>query len=305
MRHATAILLLTLAAACGGEDGSKNLTYPGVDGHAPFFQLAGTAHEPSAAGAVQCQSCHTGDTFRQFTCTGCHTNANPAGADPISRTNAIHTDTSGNPIVVNGVTYAYDSPTCLRCHPDGTVPHPFFPIGAGSVHNRICLACHSNPSDKSNLSLLQCVACHCPPSAGTATPNCSNPQPAPLTRSIVAGHAAVTTDPDPAPGAWGATDARWCLRCHDGATVNTIASHGRQRAPVGMGDAGCAASGCSAGPSDGRHSNHCFECHSSKPPLFGGNQPGAANTWAQDWSATGLVDNTAPTPAQTSCGTCH
>ena len=286
MRHPAAVLLLTLAAACGGEDGSKNLTYPGVDGHAPYFQLAGTSHEPSATGAVQCQSCHTGDSFRQFTCTGCHTNANPTGTDVMARTSAIHTDTSGNPLVVNGVTYAYVSATCLLCHPQGAIPHPFFPIGGATAHNLVCIQCHTDLTAKTDTTKLACISCHAQSPGGLADPATAH-------RQLLAPEYPVTV---------ANLD---CIRCHADGQVDRIASHGRKPAPIGMGDSGCAATGCSAGPSDGRHSNHCFECHSSRPPLFGGSQAGARGAWAQDWSAAGLVDNAAPTPSQTSCGNCH
>jgi hypothetical protein len=287
MRHVNVVLLLTLAAACGNGGGAGSLlTYPGIEGHSPYFQLAGTAHQPGATGPVQCQSCHTGDSFRQFTCTGCHTNANPTGTDVMARTTALHTDTSGNPFVLNGVTYAYDSPTCLLCHPRGSIPHLSFPIGTGTAHDLACAQCHTDLNAKTDLTKLACIACHATSPGGLKSPAAAHQQ----LRSPE--YTATVTNQD-------------CIRCHADAQVDRIASHGRQRAPVGLGDSGCRNAGCTAGASDGNHGNFCFACHSSRPPLYGGSQAGARGAWAQDWSAAGLVDNAAANPSTTSCNSCH
>jgi hypothetical protein len=283
-------LLLFLGLACQqGAGKAPPITYPGVDGHAPFFQLAGTSHEPSPTGAVQCESCHSGSTFTEFDCRGCHTNANPGGSDVLARTDALHTDAGGNPFVANGITYAFVSATCLLCHRGGQITHSFFPIGASSSHNLVCNACHTVLTAKSDLAKLACVSCH------GATP------PPPGLKGLAAAHQAL---PQPEyPVAPGNDD---CIRCHADGQVDRIASHGRQPAPVGMGDSGCRSRGCSAGPGDGNHSAHCFQCHASKPPLFQAPPSSTGSRpWAQDWSPGGLVDPTATDPTRTSCGQCH
>lgn len=218
MRAGLAAALLT-AAAVGCERGSSApwLTYPGVDGHARYLKLAGTPHDPSAAGATAgCEGCHPGATFTQFECTGCHTEAQCAG---------IHQG------AVAG--YAWASPSCYRCHPDGlgvVADHDtrFFPIGTAS-HPAVCTSCHTSLADRTPATLA-CASCH-------------------LARAGFAGkHAAVADYPAAPSGAD-------CVRCHADDQVTRVADHAATSAgappvtyfPVSSGSA--------------THTTTCLQCH--------------------------------------------
>jgi hypothetical protein len=272
MRHVLPAILALAAAACEQSGATvPSTTYIGIDGHSVFFQLAGTSHDPSATGSpVQCASCHTADTFTKFTCTTCHNNSNPGGTDVLAQTDALH---SGIP-PQNGVSYAFDSATCLLCHPKGAITHTFFPIGAGSFHNLTCIQCHTDLTAKTDTTKLACISCHCA-AAGSCQP------PAGLLALNVA-HAALKTPDFPV------TVANLdCIRCHSDGQVDRIADHGLQRPPPGLTGPGPA--GPYASQAD-QHAGHCFTCHASVPPMFQ-NPPVNTGTrpWAQDWGPVGMT----------------
>lgn len=165
------------------------LTAPTADQHAArFFPVnAGSIH--GGAGA-QCDDCHGGfDTFRQFDCIHCH---NGHHADPATVT-AWHAAVPD---------FAFDSPACYRCHPDGrggtAVDHAaLFPIAPGTKHETAgCMNCHL---DRANRLLLGCAGCH--------------------------GHEQAIMATAHAPVSGYAFDSALCVRCHADAQVKRVASH--------------------------------------------------------------------------------
>jgi hypothetical protein len=185
MRRIQTLILVVTCAACGNGGSAQNaITYPGVARH-KWLPLAGTVHDPSAAGAtVHCESCHDGNSFSQFDCTGCHTQA---------QTDPLHGAVAG---------YAWTSAGCYQCHPDGSGSMPdhgrFFPIGTSTQHPLQCSQCHTDPLDRPNLSKLSCASCH----AGIS--------------GFSTKHAAVKDYDATSPG---------CVRCHGDAQVDRIAAH--------------------------------------------------------------------------------
>jgi len=187
--HLTAALVVAGAALGCGEQTTRApwLTYPGVEGHSAYLQLSGTPHDPSAAGTtVGCQGCHSGFTFTQFECTGCHTR---------TQCDSIHL------AAVPG--YDWASPSCYRCHPNGlgiVADHDarFFPIGTRS-HPAVCTSCHTELANRTPATLA-CATCH-------------QAQPA-----FAGKHARVADFPAPASGAD-------CVRCHADDQVTRLADH--------------------------------------------------------------------------------
>jgi hypothetical protein len=250
-------------------------TYPGWLNHT-YMPIAGSAHEPDPTDLTRvqsCDDCHGGNasgtftSFRQFDCTGCHGGWHARGAmDSVHAAKAPCPTPLAPPPAAPAAAqcYAWDSAYCFSCHQKGEAlgSHDKFPVGAGTKHNRTCSACHANPSDRGNVTNagIRCFACH----SDTAV----YPLPTIADRHGKAG-AAVLDYPATFPSA----STSDCLRCHADAQLDRIAQHGRRRA----------ANGESAGPGDGNHSTHCFDCHTLEavagPP---------AKPRAQDWkSATG------------------
>jgi len=194
MRIAFAAALLAAAGAGCGKSGTSApwLTYPGVPGHSAYLQLAGTPHDPSAPGSkVACEGCHTGSTFTQFSCTGCHLQA---------QCDSIHLG------AVAG--YSWASSSCYRCHPNGLgvmADHGtrFFPIGTAS-HPAVCTSCHADLANRTPATLA-CATCHLS-------------RPAFATR-----HAAVADYPAAPTGAD-------CVRCHADDLVTRLADHAQTSA---------------------------------------------------------------------------
>jgi nitrate/TMAO reductase-like tetraheme cytochrome c subunit len=77
---------------------------PSTFNHTPFFPIsAGSRHSPGRW--TTCADCHRVATdFKQFSCIDCHEHS------PKSKVDAQHQGRSG---------YAYTSPDCYRCHPQG------------------------------------------------------------------------------------------------------------------------------------------------------------------------------------------
>jgi len=186
-----AALLVALAAGCGSKGSSGPwLTDPGVSGHGKFFPLAGTPHDPNASGTtVSCNACHPGNTFAEFDCATCHTEA---------ATVPLHAGVAG---------YTHTSAACLQCHPDGTTAAPadhdtsFFPRGTGTVHAAVtCTQCHTNLLDPTVPANFACQSCH----AGLT--------------GFSTAHTAVT-------GVTATTPSAQCLVCHGDSQVNRVADH--------------------------------------------------------------------------------
>lgn len=257
-----------LLAACGGSGQAPNgFTYPGLQAHEKYFPLMGTAHEPATSppAADFCSKCHAVASFRSpVNCRGCHF----ALADPLANPDSIHgTSVAGYVSARDQLPLRTDF--CRDCHPLGqagvtdAAHHTFFPVGAGTKHNRSCVACHGS-ANKQDVTALKCAACHQDPvtfpTFGTK-------------------HARVLDYPAQNP------TSIWCLRCHDGGQVDTIAGHGRQPGAAGRG-----------GPGDGDHDTHCFQCHTMVPPAAPFNGPASGGLpgrpWAQNWK-------------QSDCSKCH
>lgn len=262
MRHARHSLLAVVAAlavgGCGRESTGPWLTDPGVAGHARYFPIAGTPHDPSAAGAVvRCESCHPGTTFAQFTCTtACH--AKPA-------TDATHASVTG---------YVYADASCYGCHKSGVGAMPadhdtrLFPRGAGSAHAAVgCTQCHADFGG--NVAAFRCGGCHLSLDPALVTRHTSTPS----NPAILVSASEIDTG-----------DGGTCLRCHADAQVTRTASHptGSQGDPPHQG-ARClqchdlhrtdkpfaadfatdpaAQANFTSSPRRG-----CYECHDSYPP---------------------------------------
>ncbi|BDG09950.1 hypothetical protein [Anaeromyxobacter paludicola] len=202
-RPLAAALAALLLAACGGNARAPWLTSATPATHTKF-PIAGGVHASPAV--AKCDDCHGPyDTFRQFTCVGCHTQA---------QTDPWHTGVTG---------YAWSSPSCYQCHPDGTaagIDHTTkFPIGSTSKHATVgCSDCHVNAADRTQVT---CTGCH----GGSHD------------QATAAGqHASVAAT------SYGYTDAL-CLRCHaDGGL--TLAGHTPFAIAPGT-----------------RHPTDCFRCH--------------------------------------------
>lgn len=258
LRHfAQAVALAATAlAGCSNQQEAPWLTYPGLEGHAAYFPLVGTSHDPSTLASVAgastdyCGNCHAGTSFTLFVCTTCHTHAL---VDP------IHVASLVPEYVASTVTSA----DCYRCHPQGAGMSPavhatWFPIGPGTKHPAVCRSCHTDPVVRTDVSKLGCVGCHTSSSFAD-----------PLVVHSTAGVVDYWRNAVP-------MTPRWCLRCHaDGRIGKTVAGHDRIQMPGGT-DLG--------GPA-----NHgtCFGCHTMRPPLFGGiGTPVPNRPWAQDWRQT-------------------
>jgi hypothetical protein len=195
------------------------LTDPGVDGHARFFPLAGTPHDPTAPGTtVSCDACHPGNSFAQFDCTTCHT---AAATDP------LHTGVAG---------YTHTSDACLACHRSGgaaPADHDtrLFPRGAGTAHAGIaCTACHtdlSHPADPANFA---CASCHAGMAGFSGKHDAVNGVSILTVRTSCTSSTSVAlTSPN-------------CLRCHADSQVDRVAAHPGGESGLGNGShrgAGC------------------------------------------------------------------
>lgn len=148
--------------------------------HTNLFPIGdGTIHDN-----ITCRSCHVDPADRKVvSCIGCHTHA-------AAETDAIHSGIAG---------YAWTSPKCLECHPQGKitgVDHTaWFPIQAGTSHTGIsCRQCHP---DRTNREVQDCLTCH--------TASSTDPQ-----HSRVGGYA---------------RDSGLCVRCHGDSQVHPVSGH--------------------------------------------------------------------------------
>jgi len=310
--RAALAVALAASAGCGGTGKDANwLTDPGVAGHARYFPLAATPHDPTAVGtSVTCQGCHPGDSFAQFDCATCHT---AAATDP------LHAGVAS---------YAHTSAACLGCHPTGSIAAPpnhdaaDFPRGSGTSHAAVgCIQCHTDLSNPTITANFACASCH----AG-------------LPGGFVAGHASVA-------GVDASTPSAQCLACHGDGQTNPIASH--TQFPIAMGssthDTVClqchdtlrtgkpyayAADftaydclGCHAqAPTDSAHagvsgylyaSASCYGCHPTGSAVPANHDTaffprGTGSAHAAVTCAQCHTDLSAPAnPSNFACGTCH
>lgn len=136
-----------------------NAEHEGAIQHERWFPIAtGQAHEvgrtiPDAdplidATTIECASCHYDETDRSAVgCTDCHTHRRDV-------TDLTHTSIPD---------YAYESASCLFCHPNGDptgyIQHDeIFPISLGTPHGDLeCSDCHVNENAREDVA---CIACH-------------------------------------------------------------------------------------------------------------------------------------------------
>ena len=148
--------------------------------HTPFFPIATGAHT-----ANPCGDCHqTPGRYEYFTCISCHDHAQ-------AHTDSTHSGVAG---------YVYDSPSCLSCHPQGTVVtraehQNYFPIATGLHADASCSACHQT----TDMSVFTCVSCHSHAQAHTDS-----------THTGVAGYVYASAS---------------CLSCHPNGEVMTRDQH--------------------------------------------------------------------------------
>ncbi|HEU4385553.1 MAG TPA: cytochrome c3 family protein [Anaeromyxobacteraceae bacterium] len=245
-----AIALATAAAAgCGSKDRPPDwVTVTDRASHEAMFPIATGFHA-----AADCNDCHGGfDTFKQFTCTTCH-------AEP--QNGQLHAGVSG---------YASDGPSCVRCHPLGTIGVPpnhgtaFFPIGSGTAHADVaCSQCHLDMSRANDPTAFGCYACHSALPTGWPHPT-----------SV--GNVAILTvhTSQNASQPVDLTDPATCLRCHADSQVDSVASH---PASGGFGRSEHAAAGC-------------LTCHSGTR---------TDKTFGTNFSTTPAAGS------GSGCGTCH
>jgi hypothetical protein len=242
-QHVTAVLCLALVglgASAGCERlvpaanvsaGSGTKTGGGAvtrRTHEGFFPIEAGAH-----GSADCNSCHGGlDTFKEFSCVGCHEHEQTA-------TNATHAGVTG---------YEYDSKACLTCHATGQAgavsraDHTkFFPIDMGTPHAAgQCTDCHSDPANK---AMFTCVSCH--------------------------EHAQPVTDRNHAAVAAYKYDSKACLSCHPAGVGGTIARADHTKFfPIDMGTphAKGQCTDCHTDAADKRVFT-CISCHDHARPV--------------------------------------
>ena len=251
IRIQRALLATAIAAAgCGKGKSPDWLTVPTRASHDGFFIISTGAHAQA-----DCIACHgTYDTFKQFDCS---TSACHVGIDQ------KHTGITG---------YASDGPSCLGCHPKGTLALPpnhdtaFFPRGSGTAHATVaCTQCHLDLSTPNDPTAFGCWACH-----STLTAGWTHPDPVGGVSILVVHTSPTASTPVDE------TNPANCLRCHADSQPNTVASH-----PVGSDTPSQNGSHAGAG---------CLTCH---PAMR------TDKTFGADFSTT-------PPPGSVNgCGTCH
>ena len=251
------VLVVVAAAAAGCDKGLPPdwVTVPNRASHDVYFPIAAGPHA-----AADCNDCHGSfDTFKKFGCTASACHAQP-------QTDTAHQGMAG---------YASDGPTCVRCHPRGTMAAPpnhdtaFFPRGPGTVHGNAsvgCLQCHLKLATPNDPTAFGCYTCHSTLATGW-------PHPDPVGGvSILVVHTSQT-----ASSPIDITNSANCLLCHADSQVNTVASH-----PAGDGSPFRNAAHGGAG---------CLTCHSqwTRPD----------KNFGADFSTTGAIGS------GKGCGTCH
>ncbi|MFQ5603738.1 MAG: hypothetical protein ACE5HS_10760 [bacterium] len=119
----------------------------GIENHdVDFFPIFTGTHQDTWQ---ECSECHVNpETFNVVSCIDCHDH------EPV-KTNSKHTGMAG---------YAYETVSCLFCHPSGEKgdfhehDNLFFPIFAGAHASewQECAVCHNNPNDRKTFTCLEC-----------------------------------------------------------------------------------------------------------------------------------------------------
>ncbi|MCC7071388.1 MAG: hypothetical protein IT383_08700 [Deltaproteobacteria bacterium] len=156
---AAAVLgVLALASACPDDPDAP--IQNGVP-HTFFPIEAGDIHaldRAAADGPIDCVSCH-GDqaAFQDFSCVGCHEHRQTGR----ERDGSVGMDE----LHVGQPSYRYQSPDCLRCHPNGQgaeitrAEHDeHFPIERTTAHGLVrCGECHLRENQR---AVVTCTGCH-------------------------------------------------------------------------------------------------------------------------------------------------
>jgi hypothetical protein len=214
-RWTAAAALLAVAACQGGESATSApwLTYPGIDGHARYLPLAGTSHDPSAAGTtVACTGCHTDpSSFRSFQCT-----------------TTCHTSAVVTPLHTGVTTFSYGDQACYDCHRAGIAAPAnhntaFFPVGAGTKHAGIrCSECHTDLASPNDPRNFHCADCHrslSPPLSAHDPVNIPDGLGV-LAVDILTVHTSQNTVGTPL-----SLTSENCLRCHADSQVDRASGH--------------------------------------------------------------------------------
>lgn len=142
-------------------------------GHEPFFPI-GPGAKHALSGTITCDGCHGGkETFKEFTCLGCHARNATARDDLESKHGGM------------GAAFQLEDSFCYHCHPRGErsggsggegegegdiwgisrAEHaPFFPVdsAAGDIHGGAgCGACHGDYGG--DPMVTNCRGCHAAP----------------------------------------------------------------------------------------------------------------------------------------------
>ncbi len=274
MKRLAPLAVLCAVLACSNKASSTAswLTMPDLATHsALFFPVnPGDVHGP-AAGQQQlttCNQCHAdrsggvtpyppSQSFKTYTCTGCHVEVQPGTGIYHDDITALATlpDHAGQAAFDPTKPLAFDQ-ACLGCHRDGSgaAPPPYhsqlFPIDSASKHAGIgCSSCHG--ATRADLTQLKCASCHADATKSPSFPTQHNP---------VNGVAIlVVTNPPSTPGTCPATalptpanpvaatdDPRVCLRCHALSAPIPVSAHPTTNSTFGT----------------GRHEGAgCFTCH--------------------------------------------
>jgi hypothetical protein len=219
-----------------------------LSNHDPLFPIYSGEHDGEWS---DCQDCHSNPaTFTEFTCLTCHEH----------RQDEMDQKHQGIP------GYAYESISCLSCHPRGEGSDfrdhdvQFFPIFSGTHAGEWaeCLSCHDNPSDRKQFT---CLTCH-----EHAQPEMD------ATHQGIPGYAYQSTD---------------CLLCHPDGRKGEFADHDAQFFPIFSGKhqgewKQCVE--CHNNPAD-RKEFTCFNCHEHSQARMDDKHLGKVQNYVYDSNA--------------------
>src|SRR3989440_1805519 len=234
-----------------------------------------------------CETCHVSqatDTgfkdphidFAQRSCDSCHGEAK----------DRIVTNHVGIGIAIQDPTGPNNAGACLQCHPDGrsapvtvSYSHPYFPVGAGSVHAMGTAAVHA-------AGQFQCASCHTALTSDPAKIDCTgcHTQSQMKSSAGLAFHAAVPDLTWPSPVAPQETSLL-CLKCHADSNVPASVSYSTSSSK-GKHDPTNAAIVFDVTTGSPHRSMPCLTCHSSMTTPFPAVPAMALADFTQQWCTT-------------------